>query len=105
MPKLPNRYPEPGTWVDEREPGMPVLEEAKRATGSLSVRDVRDQVAYEGLGYCIYDLVPAGRIQDKRLRRLWSEARNAMLRIVNYLENPRTVPRKVEVGEDIGGEE
>lgn len=104
MPKLPNRYPEPGTWVDERNPGMPVLDEAKQSTNSLSVRDVRDRIAYEGLGYCIYDLVPADKIRDKRLHCLWSKARDAMLQVVNYLENPKAIPRRVEVGEDVGDE-
>jgi hypothetical protein len=74
--------PEPGGWVLDTYKGLPEIEPPEPLPkGQLDVETVRDTVAYEGLGFCIYSLIPASRIKDRRLRKLWSDARAAMQKV------------------------
>jgi hypothetical protein len=55
--------------------------------GKIDTADLWNQwIAYEGLGYCIYDIVPASKIQDPKLATLWRKARKAMQDIVEYMQ-------------------
>jgi len=75
--------------------------------GKLSAGTIRDDyVVYEGLGFCIYSLIPASRIADPGLRKLWTEAHRAMREVVAHLErSPRpTGPRRNDSA-FFGGEE
>ena len=55
--------------------------------GQISSGAIRDDyVAYEGLGFCIYSYIPADKIQEPKLRKLWVKARQAMQEVVGYLE-------------------
>ena len=79
--------PEPGGWVLDTVKGMPPIEQPdiKWPKGKLDTDLIREEVSYEGLGYCIYSLIPAERIKDARLKKLWREARQAMQKIVEHL--------------------
>ena len=77
--------PEPGGWVIDIPKGMPPIEMPNPPKGPLSADDVRDIVAYEGIGFSIYSLVPAARIKDRKLRSLWVKARAAMQKVVEEL--------------------
>ena len=79
--------PEPGGWVMDTVKGMPPIDPPAMdwPKGELSNELVRDETSYEGLGYCIYSLIPAERIKEPPLRKLWSEARAKMQEIVEYL--------------------
>jgi len=55
--------------------------------GEIDVKIVKDHVAYEGLGFTIYSFIPTERISDPKLRKLWQEARAAMQKVVDYLED------------------
>ena len=80
-------YPEPGAWVLDKMKGMPVIcppEDLPR--GPVDTLTIKDIVEYEGLGYAVYSFIPAKRISDPQLRKLWREARAAMQEIVEYLE-------------------
>jgi len=77
---------EPGTWIFDMPKGMPsVCPPAALPPGSLSVGTIRARVSYDGLGFCIYSLIPAARIADPRLKELWVKARAAMKEIVTLL--------------------
>jgi len=81
--------PEPGTWENKIPAGMPDLPKAKpvKATApKLTGREVYDKVQEDGLGHCIYDLIPADKISDKRLRILWKKARLSLRAVVDCLE-------------------
>ncbi len=78
---------EPGGWVHDPMKGMPKIEmPSSIPDGKVSNSEIQDQIAYEGLGYCLWDYIPAERITDQKLRALWRKARKAMQDIVEYLE-------------------
>jgi len=52
----------------------------------LNASAVKDLVSFEGLGFSIYSYIPPGRISDLQLRALWQDARAAMQKVVEYLE-------------------
>jgi len=66
------------------EVGEPQKIPYKRLLTACEIRD--DFIAYDGLGFCVYTAIPAEKIADKELRRLWQEARAALQQIVEYLE-------------------
>ncbi len=80
-------YPEPGAWVLDKTKGMPDIDPPEPLSqGPIDATTVRDIVSYEGLGYTIYSFISVECISDTQLRKLWREARAAMQRIVEYLE-------------------
>lgn len=79
--------PEPGEWVYEKPKGMgPIRRPEPLPAGSIDASGVKDHVRYEGLGFCIYSLIPHERIADEQLSKLWRKARQAMQEIVEHLE-------------------
>lgn len=79
--------PEPGGWVNDMPKGMPKIDDPGPLTsGKVNKSDILDHMAYEGLGYCLWDYIPPERIEDAKLRTLWRKARRAMQDIVEYLE-------------------
>ena len=79
--------PEPGGWVLDTYKGLPEINPPDELPkGTLSVGQVYEQVSYEGLGFCIYHLIPVDRIEDRRLRKLWTDARIALSKIKEYLD-------------------
>jgi hypothetical protein len=72
--------------VTEHVKGMPEVELGTVVTATLPTEEVKQQVAYEGLGYCVYTLVPANKIEDPTLRSLWKAARKSMQDIVVWLD-------------------
>ncbi|MHC4369386.1 MAG: hypothetical protein ACYSW8_17385 [Planctomycetota bacterium] len=83
-----NLDPEPGGWVMDPTKGLPkTTPPADLPDGKIDTKTLRDQwVAYEGLGYCIYDVIPATKIEDPTLRALWRKARQAMQDVVEHME-------------------
>jgi hypothetical protein len=80
-------YPEPGTWIWDRPKGMPPLSPPDALPpGPLLTSVVKEQVSYEGLGFCIYSLIKSDRITDPVLRELWARARATMQEIIICLE-------------------
>jgi hypothetical protein len=78
---------EPGGWVGDPTKGMPKIDHpGPLPEGTLSVEEVQDQIAYHGLGYCLWDYIPVARIRDAKLQTLWRGARRTMLNIVEHLE-------------------
>lgn len=87
--------PEPGAWVVDRVAGMPEIGlPGELPAGKLSVSDVQDQVAYEGLGYCLYDLIDPKRIKDPKLSRLWAIARKHIREVLVYLERSSLLEKR-----------
>lgn len=79
--------PEPGGWVIDDYKGLPTIDppDFNWPKGKLPTDMVRDEVSYHGLGFCIYSAIPADRIKDAPLRKLWKEARAKMMQITEYL--------------------
>ncbi len=100
MPRSPKKrrslYPEPGTWADEDTTPPDCL-----SAGKLATDVIRDRVGYDGLGFCIFVLISADKIRDKRLAKRWKEARTAMLRVVECLEASPEVQAITNDGEDV----
>jgi hypothetical protein len=65
--------------------GMPAIEMPNPPKGVLSNDDIAGIIMYEGVGFCIYSLIPAERIKDRKLRSLWVKARAAMQKVVEEL--------------------
>lgn len=81
-------YPEPGAWVANREKGLPKIQPPDPLPpGPVDASTVKEAVSYEGLGFTIYSFIPAKRISDPELRKLWREARTKMQKVVEYLDN------------------
>ena len=79
--------PEPGGWVLDTYKGLPEIDPpAELPAGKMTAQQVYEHVAYEGLGFCIYHLIPATKIKDAKLRKLWSDARAALGKIKEYLD-------------------
>lgn len=64
----------------------PVVPPPMEADGDLLTNEeIKDEISAEGLGFCIYSYLPAAKLQDVGLRKLWLEARMAMQHVVEYL--------------------
>lgn len=81
------RQVEPGGWINDPTKGMPKIEDPGPLPDRLTAEEVQDQIAYHGIGYCIWDYIPAARIRDAKLQTLWREARRVLVNIVEYLED------------------
>ena len=85
-------YPEPGGWIMDTLKGFPPIHEPEPIPRGRKItnEEVRDQVAYEGLGFSIYSWIPCNKIKDKQLATLWKKARAEMQKVVEYIE--KTAP-------------
>lgn len=81
-------YPEPGTWVIDDRSGLPRIEPPEDLPpGKLNSPNIKDQISYHGLGFCLYSYISPENVADIHLRKLWQKARRDMREIVSYLEN------------------
>lgn len=79
--------PEPGGWVLNTYKGLPEIDQpGELPAGQMTTPAVFNHVSYEGLGFCIYHLIPADKIKDTKLRKLWTDARVALGKIKEYLD-------------------
>ncbi len=104
MPKLKQRslVPEPGLWVADDLYGLGVQPPEPLPNRRLGTREVGRYVAYEGLGFCVFEYISPERIADRKLARLWIKARTALQEIVEYLESASvTKPVRVSIGKEI----
>lgn len=78
------RYPEPGSWVDDNMKGFEPIEVPEKPYNGeqMSNAELREIVAYEGLGFCIHQYIPPGKIKSKTLQDLWRKAKKAMTAVV-----------------------
>ena len=81
------RQVEPGGWVADPMKGMPKIDHPGPLPDKLTVEEVQDQIAYHGLGYCLWDYIPAERIKNTNLRTLWRKARRTMVDVIEYVES------------------
>lgn len=51
----------------------------------LNLEEIRDKVADEGLGFCIFEYIMPAQIEDQKLATLWKEAKLAMRRVKLYV--------------------
>ena len=51
----------------------------------LTTEEVRNKIANEGLGFCIFEYIMPAQIEDQKLATLWKEAKLAMRRVKLYV--------------------
>ena len=95
-------WPEPGAWVLDMPKGMSTPQPPEPFTTRVSAYEIRDAIAYEGLGFCIHSYILPQKIADDNLRRLWVQANKSLQSVVDYLaelppenKKSRTVYNKV----------
>jgi len=75
-----------GDWVYDMPKGMTKPDMPKPLPNKkLSIKDLKEYVAYEGIGYCISEYIPPTKIEDVELRKLWNSAKRDINKIVEYL--------------------
>jgi len=77
-----------GLWVYDTPPksiGKIRRPEPLEHGCQLDLEDVRQLVSYDGIGYCIFEYIPASKIEDKELKKLWTAAKKSIDKVVNYL--------------------
>lgn len=80
-------YPEPGAWVLGKTRGLPEIDPPKPLPkGKLQTHEVAEHIAYEGLGFCVRDLISSEKIADKALAELWGNAKVALQCIIEYID-------------------
>lgn len=78
--------PEPGGWVLDTYHDLPEIScPGPLPDGPVDADAIREHIQYEGLGFCVYHLIPPARVKDPALRKLWKSAREAMQRVTMYL--------------------
>lgn len=95
MPKI---QAEPGAWVNDMPDGIPKPQPPEPLSeDKLSAHEIRELVAYEGLGFCIHSYIFPQRIADAELSQLWVKAKKSLQAVVDYLEGlPAEDPSKRE---------
>lgn len=77
-----------GSWINDTTKGMPKIEYPEPLScipGLLTIEDISNQCAYEGMPFCVYEYIPANRIEDKKLAKMWSEASKKLIEITHYI--------------------
>lgn len=75
-----------GTWVYDIEKGMPkICRPEPLPKGLISIDTIKEQFEYYGFSDCIWYFIPAKRIKDKKLQKLWIEARNTMKKVHEHV--------------------
>jgi len=78
--------PTPGLWVFDKEKGMPPIPTPEdMPDGPMNNQEVYDYCAFNGAGDCIMEYIPARKIADPKLRKLWKKAHDAMADAWRYL--------------------
>jgi len=75
-----------GLWALDKVKGLPEIQQPEPLPkGKISNADIAEYVAYEGLGYCIYEYIDPPKIEDEELVKLWKIARKAMQEVQDYI--------------------
>jgi hypothetical protein len=74
-----------GKWISDKVPGMPETTLPEPNDNELDNEELKEEIEYNGLGFCIYDFIQKNQIKDEELRKLWVIAKDAMKDIVIYL--------------------
>lgn len=77
-----------GAWIKDTPKGMPAVSEPEPLSelpAKLPVEDISHYIAYEGIGSCIVELIPAKRIQDPKLAAMWEDAHTRIVEIIDYV--------------------
>ena len=87
--KQPKQPPEiilgDGYWTNDLERGMPKVHYPDTILQNMSIEDVRLNIEYHGLGFCLYNYIYPENIKDKKLAKMWKSTTEQMREIVKYL--------------------
>ena len=87
--KQPKQPPEvilgDGYWTQDIEKGMPKVHYPNTILQNMSIEDVRLNIEYHGLGFCLYNYIYPENIKDKKLAKMWKNTVEQMREIVRYV--------------------
>ena len=68
--------------------GLPAIEppEPLPKGAKLQTHEVAEHIAYEGLGFCVRELILSENIADKPLAKLWGQAKVALQCVIDYVD-------------------
>ena len=76
-----------GSWIYDKMVGMPSIDPPDDLpAGKLDLTYIRNAIIYEGLGFCIFHYINPEKIKDIKLKKLWAKAKEAMRKIIEYME-------------------
>ena len=75
-----------GAWVYDMPKGMKKVSrpEPLEYGKKLSIDNIKEHISYDGIGFCIFEFIPATKIEDKELSKRWNTAKRAIDRVVQY---------------------
>lgn len=76
-----------GAWINDMPKGMPLIErpEPLPANKKLTIDEISNYCAYEGLPFCVFEYIGSERIEDEKLAILWEDAKNRLSEVANYI--------------------
>ena len=77
-----------GTWINDTPKGMPTIDMPEPLASlpvKLNVADISRIIAYEGLGFCVFEYIQPDRIKDPELAKLWVATKKKLTEIVTYV--------------------
>jgi len=76
-----------GAWILDRDKSLPEIKppDPLPTDHKLNKSELQDFCAYDGLGFCIHEYIPASKIADAKLAKLWTKAKKAMIEVAEEL--------------------
>ena len=74
-----------GKWISDKVAGMPETTLPEPNENELSNEELKVEISYNGLGYCIFEYIQPNQILDEELRKLWIDAKEKIKDVVVYL--------------------
>lgn len=76
-----------GAWINDPPKDMPLVEQPEPlpANQKLTIDEISNYCAYEGLPFCVFEYIGSERIEDEGLARLWEDAKNRLSEVVSYI--------------------
>jgi hypothetical protein len=74
-----------GEWVYDIDKGAHKIKRPGPLPPMIDITYLREYITYYGLGDAIYAFVPPEKLKDKKLKDLWTRAREAMRAIHKYV--------------------
>ena len=78
-----------GNWINDLPKGFSEAEQPEPLPvgRKITLRELQDYIAYEGLGFCIHHYIEPSKIENKKVAKAWKEARDAMTKVMEEIFN------------------
>jgi hypothetical protein len=75
-----------GHWINDLPKGFSEAEQPESLPDrKLTLEELKDYIAYEGLGFCIYYYIEPSKIENKKVAKVWKEARESMVKVMEEI--------------------